>query len=298
MIVDRDFKYRVKQMFKAGLDAKNIKKELESDSSVANRVEVYYYTSDTNDRYYATRKPLDSSFDEKTILNSVTDTGIQKILLAHLSRCDNDPELAFSPDGIDRMNRDIVQLNDGRYHQPIYKVRKYEKADKFAVGQTGNKRTKYVEAAKGTNLYFAIYRTEKIDKETGETILGRSFETIPLNVVVERLKQHLKPVPEVNENGDKLLFWLSPNDLVYVPTADEIESGRISEPIDKERIYKIVSCTGVKSHYVPYYVATPIVDKLEFSSMNKIGRALTGEMIKDVCLPVLINRLGELDYKT
>ena len=32
--------------------------------------------------------------------------------------------------------------------------------------------------------------------------------------------------------------------------------------------------------------------------MNKIGRALTGEMIKDVCLPVLINRLGELDYKT
>lgn len=298
MIVDRNFKYRVKQMFKAGLDAKNIKKELESDSSVANRVEVYYYTSDTNDRYYATRKPLDSSFDEKTILNSVTDTGIQKILLAHLSRCDNDPELAFSPDGIDRMNRDIVHLNDGRYHQPIYKVRKYEKADKFAVGQTGNKRTKYVEAAKGTNLYFAIYMTEKIDKETGETILGRSFATIPLNVVVERLKQHLKPVPEVNENGDRLLFWLSPNDLVYVPTADEIESGHISEPIDKERIYKMVSCTGVKSHYVPYYVATPIVDKLEFSSMNKIGRALTGEMIKDVCLPVLINRLGELDYKT
>lgn len=297
MIVDPVIKERVLNMKDAGFDTKRIKNELEKDGSISGKIEVYYFTNETNDRYYATRKPIDSSFDEKTILGSVTDTGAQKILLAHLSRCNNDPEIAFSPDGIEQMNRDIRQLNDGHDHKPIFKVRKYEKADKFAVGQTGNKRSKYVEAAKGTNLFFAIYRTETIDKETGRTVFGRAFETVPLNVVIERLKQHLAPVPEQNENGDRLLFWLSPNDLVYVPTPDEIESGHVSEPVDKSRIYKMVSCTGVECHFVPFNVAMPIVNKIEFSPMNKVGRALTGEMIKDSCMTVAIDRLGNLSYK-
>ena len=64
------------------------------------------------------------------------------------------------------MNRNILILNKGKKHQPIYKVRVYEKAEKFTVGQKGNKRTKFVEAAKGTNLFFAIYETEEIDKDT------------------------------------------------------------------------------------------------------------------------------------
>ncbi len=41
-----------------------------------------------------------------------------------------------------------MSLNNGKFHQLIYKVRTYEQADKFAVGQTGNKSTKFVEAAK------------------------------------------------------------------------------------------------------------------------------------------------------
>ena len=312
MIVDGDLKQRVLAMQKAGLDAKKIKKELESDSTVGNRVEVYYFTNDTNDSYFATRKPLDASFDEKTILGSVTDTGIQKILLAHLRRCNNDSEMAFSPDGIDRMNRDIVELNDGVMHKPIYKVRKYEKAEKFAIGQTGNKKYKYVEAAKGTNLFFAIYQKETVDKETGRTVLGRSFATIPLNIAVERLKQHLKPVPEVNENGDKLLFWLSPNDLVYVPTPDEVESGHISEPIDKSRIYKFVDPDGNKGAFIPYSIASvlfshnftdqkklhldfPIQDEVGLGSpRSKTNRSLSGDMIKDICIPMRIDRLGLL----
>lgn len=72
----------------------------------------------------------------------------------------------------------------------------------------------------------------------------RTYETIPLNVVIEREKQGLVPVPDRNEKGDKLLFWLSPNDLVYLPTEEEREFGRINEPIDRGRIYKMVSCTG------------------------------------------------------
>ena len=44
----------------------------------------------------ATRKSLDSSFDLKSI-NSVTDTGIQKILRNYLNG-KGSPELAFSPE--------------------------------------------------------------------------------------------------------------------------------------------------------------------------------------------------------
>ena len=44
-------------------------------------------------------------------------------MLRHLETKDNDPTLAFSPDGIDEMNRNILILNKGKKHQPIYKVR-------------------------------------------------------------------------------------------------------------------------------------------------------------------------------
>lgn len=135
---------------------------------------------------------------------------------------------------------------------------------------------------------------ESIDKETGNTVYGRSFETIPLNVAVERLKQHLKPVPETNENGDKLLFWLSPNDLVYVPTPDEVESGHISEPIDKSRIYKMVSSSGPQCFFVTFNIASVIVDKTEFSPLNKMECAISGEMIKKTCKKIEINRIGEV----
>ena len=67
------------------------------------------------------------------------------------------PDLAFSEDGIVEMNKYIQELNGGKKHQPIYKARVYETlGNKFAVGQTGNKKDKYVEAAKGTNLFFAV----------------------------------------------------------------------------------------------------------------------------------------------
>ena len=55
----------------------------------------------------------------------------------------------------------------------------------------------------------------------------------------------LIPVPDRNDRGDKLLFWLSPNDLVYLPTEEEREFGRINEPIDRGRIYKIVALQEV-----------------------------------------------------
>ncbi|QIY84007.1 type II CRISPR RNA-guided endonuclease Cas9 [Chryseobacterium sp. NEB161] len=232
----------------------------------------------------ATRKSLDTSFDLKTI-NSITDTGIQKILKNYLE-FKGSPELAFSPEGIEDMNKNIEKYNDGKPHQPINKVRIFELGSKFPLGQSGNKKDKYVEAAKGTNLFFAVYegKNEK-----------RSYETIPLNIVVERQKQGLLACPETNEKGERLLFYLSPNDLVYLATEEEndIAPSINFNNINKEQInnlYKIVSFTGNRLYAIPLSVATTIVNKVEYTQLNKIE--FTKE--KEFLLKLNVNRLGDV----
>ena len=191
------------------------------------------------------------------------------------------------------MNRNITVLNQGKWHQPIYKVRIYEKADKFAVGVKGNKGSKFVEAAKGTNLFFAVYQKEMVDSTTGDIIKKRIFDTIPLKTVIDRQKNMQTVAPE-EKDGAKLLFVLSPNDLVYLPTDEEISSGIINQPLERDRIYKMVSSSGNQCFYIKYNVASSIVDKFEFSPLNKMERALTGEMIKEICVPIKVDRLGNV----
>ena len=296
-IVEKEFKFKIQSLLKDGYDVKKIKKYFEENKDVwqdinLSKIAVYYFTKETKDRFFATRKTLDTSFNKKKIEESVTDTGIQKILLRHLEFKDGNPELAFSADSIDEMNQNIVDLNGGKYHQPIYKVRVYEKADKFAIGQKGNKFSKFVEAAKGTNLYFAVYETDLLNDDTGKTTKKRSYATIPLNVVMERLKQGLPPAP-TDENGNEPKFVLSPNDLVYVPTVGEIDI-HIGGKLNCSRIYKFVSCTGNEAHFIPCFVASPIMETKELGSNNKAQRAWTDEMIKEVCIPIKVDRLGNI----
>jgi CRISPR-associated endonuclease Csn1 len=306
-IVNKDFKHKVKELLNEGKDAKFIKKYLEENKDVwsdinISKIEVYYFTKETKERFFATRKSLDPSFDKKTIEESVTDTGIQKILLAHLASKGNNPELAFSPDGIDEMNRNIIELNNGKFHQPILKVRKYEKAEKFAVGQTGNKSAKFVEAAKGTNLFFAIFCSEKINKKTSETESIRSYLTIPLSIVIECQKKFgskwkdnidsfLKENKLISDNV-KLLFLISTNDLIYLPTSEELKNG--INNIDKNRIYKFVSCRENRLFVIQYFVAKCIVDKVEYTSSNKYELTDSKQSIKETCIPIKVDRLGNI----
>ncbi|MBT2623769.1 type II CRISPR RNA-guided endonuclease Cas9 [Chryseobacterium sp. ISL-6] len=261
-----------------------------------------------NEILTAIRKSLDTSFDEKKIKNSITDEGIQKILLAHLEKYRDvfdekgkeiAPEtLAFTLESIEEMNKNIIELNDGVFHQPIFKVRVFEKGTgRFAVGQTGNKKDKYVEAAKGTNLFFAIY-----EDKNGK----RNYETIPLNIVIERQKQRLNSVPLKNEKGDKLLFDLSPNDLVYVPEEDEIIDGNFTlYNLNKEqikRIYKVEKTSGTECYFIrqdiayliKQYDAKTKVGELE--SQNKLQVTMTEERMKiaDFCIKINVDRLGNI----
>ena len=138
MIVDKDLKLKIKELIAMGYDQKEMSKYFEDNRDIwsdvnTNKIEVYYFTNETSEQFFATRKSIDTSFDKAKIEKSVSDTGIQKILLRHLENKQNS-ELAFSPEGIEEMNQNIRQLNNGKFHQPIFKVRCYEKADKFAVG--------------------------------------------------------------------------------------------------------------------------------------------------------------------
>lgn len=306
-IVNKDFKNKILEFLNSGYDAKYIKKYVEENKEVwsdidIRKIDVYCFSKETNNRYFATRKPLDTSFNKKKIKENVTDTGIQKILLAHLDAKGGDPELAFSPDGIDEMNRNIVALNNRKFHQPIQKVRVYEKAEKFAVGQKGNKAAKFVEAAKGTNLFFGIFFSEKLNNETGEMDKVRSYLTIPLNVMIDcqkkfgkdwrnNIESYLKESKLVSDDVQRL-FILSPNDLVYLPTKEELKDGITN--VDKKRIYKMVSATGNQCFFVDEKVSKVIYDKVEFSAMNKAERAISGEMIKETCIPIKVDRLGNI----
>lgn len=284
-------KQHIQMLISLGYDKKKIIKSFKENGNLfeekeINKIEVFHWENEN----VASRTGLDISFNKEKI-DSITDPGIQKILIKHLNHHNDNPELAFSAEGIDEMNRNILDLNSGKLHQPILKVRTCEtKGNKFAVGQTGNKKLKYVEAAKGTNLFFAIYVDEK---------RKRSFETIPLNLVVERQKVGLSPVPELNKNEHRLLFHLCPNDLVYLPTEEEAEIGipiNLNQ-LNKEkvsRIYKAVSFTTSQCFFIKHEVAVPIINKVEFSALNKMEKSIEGKMIKESCVKLKVDRLGNI----
>ncbi|NVO12286.1 MAG: type II CRISPR RNA-guided endonuclease Cas9 [Bacteroidales bacterium] len=291
-IVDKEFKKKIIELLGSGSDAKKIANYFKVNSEIwgdlnLSKIDFYIYSEETKESFVATRKNVDSSFNAKKIQEGITDTGIQKILLKHLENKGGDTELAFSAEGIDEMNKNITELNNGKSHKPIVKVRVYEPmGNKFNIGVNGSKSLKFVETAKGTNLFFGVYQT--IERK-------RTFETIPLNVVIERQKQGLKSVPELNDKGDELLFWLSPNDLVYVPTQEEITNGcNINSITDKGRIYKMVSCSSYVADFIPAFVANSILQAIELGSNNKSQRAWTNEIIKEICLPIKVDRLGNI----
>lgn len=317
-IINKSLRKKIEQLQKQGLDNKKITKFFKNlnnewQGESISKIDIYCFTNDNeNTRLAASRVKLDDSFNEKRI-ESITDSGIQKILLAHLENYKGQtdekgkpipPEkLAFSPEGIEDLNNNLTVLNGGKAHKPIYKVRTFETfGNKFNVGTEGNKSSKFVEAAKGTNLFFAIY----IDDEG-----NRSYETIPLNIVIERQKQGLPSCPELNDKGHRLLFDLSPNDLVYVPTIEEqdnpnsVDFKNLSEEQVK-RIYKFVSCTGGEGHFVPNSNASEII-KNENGTNSKSERVqdfYDGKtvldisekpiQVKSVCWKLDVNRLGQI----
>jgi len=259
----------------------------------------------------ATRKALDSSFSLEKI-KKITDTGIQKILTSHLKAKGENPELAFSPEGIEEMNKDIFILNERKQHQPIHKVRIYETGSRFVLGETGTKKDKFVQSKEGTNLFYAVYQAEN-----GK----RFFETIPLNEVIAHQKwratlekteqKNTSEFPLKLENG-KFIFCLSPNDLVYIPTdnesnnQDQIDFNNLS----KDQIKRLFNVNDFSStcYFKPNHLSKAIAPKeVDLSLDTKKNKttgsfdtktaSFEGKQIKDVCIKLKIDRLGNISKK-
>lgn len=278
------------------------------------KIKLFYFTDDV-EPMVATRFMNDvvSIFSGKSkredivkVIDQITDTGIQKIFLNYLDGNEENIASAFSAEGLESFNENIEKYNGGKKHKHIKVVRLCQAlGNKFVVGHTGNKSKKFVVADAGTNLYFAVYVT---------TSGQRKYRTLPLEEIIERKKQKLSPVPDVDIEGNKLLFYLSPNDLVYVPNADEDVCGNIDlSNISKDRIYRFVDSSGTTANFVPHQSASVIyhLDKAvakafckgavviqdeygQGSPQSKNQKAITGEMIKEICVPVCVNRVGNL----
>ncbi|WP_299780478.1 type II CRISPR RNA-guided endonuclease Cas9 [uncultured Formosa sp.] len=315
LIVDKEIKNQIKKIISTyDFDLKLIKKHLKDNPIIINnnpisKVLVYEYTKNAT----ATRVALSEKFTRKQ-LDSITDGGIQQILNNHLlffidENGKEKYDLAFNCDGLEKLNKNIIQLNNGKKHQPIYKVRIYEEGSKFNISENKEspKSKKKVEAAKGTNLFFAIYWNEEKQK--------RIYETVPFNVVLEHQKQvaHLPknertPVP-IDTTKGRFLFSLSPNDLVYIPTEEEVENMSIInyEKLTMQKltnnIYKMVSSTGGECHFILANIASLIKNydskskTGELGSLNKLETTmdkLNPIRIKEKCWKLKIDRLGNI----
>jgi CRISPR-associated endonuclease Csn1 len=220
--------------------------------------------------------------DALKFINKISDVELLANLTDHLNENNKDIDSAFSVDGIENFN--------AKRRIPVFKLPIAESGDKrFSLGIKSGTRHKWMEAAEGTNLFFGIY----IDHNE-----NRSYESIPLITIIERQKQYLSTVPETNEKGHRLLMYLSPNDLVYIPNEEEIDNkNNINIEKNKKskvnRIYKFVSCTGNEAHFVPHYYSKEIT-KNEMGSNNKSQNSLDGIQIKMKCQKIKIDRLGNI----
>jgi CRISPR-associated endonuclease Csn1 len=227
------------------------------------------------------------------------------------------PQIAFSPEGIKELNKNIKELNGGKNHKPIYKARlKDALGTKFPLSEMGQKSSKIVVTAAGSNAYCGVY--ENHNKE-------RMFYIPTLRETVENLKQGNPPCPSIyhnDKNGEfKLIFVLSPNDLVYVPTEEEtlspslINFNNLNQE-QKNRIYKFrdgsINEKGVvQINFIPSNWSAMIFKKTKGSKKIVLenGKELAGEItlttdkdksqnsldgiqIRNVCWKLEINRLG------
>lgn len=284
------------------------------------------------------RCKLDDSFDEDKI-NKVSSSSVRKILLNHLNRErylgqvteKGEPikpeKLAFSPEGIEDMNKRIIDLNDGKFHHPIYKARVvFEKGNKFPISQLRGsddsvRLTKYVKAASGTNLYFCIYKKDVVRKynvPSFEDIVQTQKDEVNISF------KEKKNVPQyyIDEKSKEVypfLFYLQPNDLVFVPKEGEDVDFKNLTLEQTKRIYKCTDGAGTTANFIPMLSASVIFNlkddsrrksfvekynldlkeliKNEYglgSPQLKSQNTVDGTQIKLVCWKLEVDRLGNI----
>ncbi|MDF1698016.1 MAG: HNH endonuclease domain-containing protein [Saprospiraceae bacterium] len=277
MIANKEIRNKVIKIYvKLDKDIKKLKKyfknnPIELDGEIIQRLKISIFSN-----YASSKLLIDEKVNEKQLLK-VVDQQLRKDLLQHLEKHGGNSSEAFSGNG-------LIEFNKNR-HKPIYKAtQKQDLGIAFPLSDQEPKNKKYGKGAKGSNLYFLIYKENATQKH-----IITSQSTIPFNDLIE-IKKHKLEMAEFKEGHT--YFTLSPGDLVYVFHEDEEKT--LPDTIDPSRIYKCVSFSKSDCFFISQYVAAPIVNKKEFTVLNKMERSTDGIMIKKNCIKLEIDRLGSV----
>lgn len=233
---------------------------------------------------------------------------LNNLFLNHILEYKNNPKEAFNPEGIEKLNKKAIDNPKiGNEIKSITRLDGKVELDELFNGG-------YYETDKGAMAYFVIY-------ENQETKVREGFSSLATHQAIERLVTK-KPLFEERIGFDKII--LSPGDLVYLPTIEECESIKKGVEINKaipwknnrnlsKSIYKMIRCTEAECHFTPFrYINNkPIIDS-EFGANNcsekawdgnirykenkkgKITRTDSGRRIKDFCIKLKVDRLGNI----
>lgn len=311
LIVNGKLKKKINDFKSQGLNDLHIEKELQ-DNGIS-KIEIFklYVKS----RF---KGEIDTTFNEKRF-ESITDISIRRILKNHLNqekyqnqfddtnKAIKPEELAFSAQGIKEMNDNIEGLNNGKKHKPIYKISSFEiEGEKFNVGELIHKRKRYAETADGANVYCGIYQKEN---EYG----NRKAETPKIKDSIQSIinaeEFPLEKTMIVNQKIYDLRFILEPNDLVYLPTEEEIEiikqSGnaqfllsRITQvSTNKKRIFRFNNATKSTLRFTPFTASSPII-QLTNANLKNIKQHSQDNGIKNLSIKNEFGGIGDISTIT
>ena len=215
------------------------------------------------------------------------------------------PQIAFSADGIEALNENIEELNDDKKHKPIYKVQMVQALGKmFPVSEPEHgtpviaKNNQYVISDSGSNNFCGIYKSAEEKTKIYVPSLRATIDSY-------RNNEDLFPRRHPDDSSYYHKFTLSPLDLVYMPTVDEQEDCHISGTVDLSRVFVVndFNDAGVV-YFRPYSFANAITEKEVDCRIDEKGKLIgsysdktasfEGKSIRDNCIPIKVDRLGNI----
>ena len=160
------------------------------------------------------------------------------------------------------------------------------------------KNKQFVISDSGSNNYCGIYKSDE----------GKTKIYVPSlrdTIYSYRNNEDLFPERHPDDSSYYFRFTLSPLDLVYVPTIDEMESQHIGNGVDYSRIFVVNDFNDQgKMYFRPYSFANAITEKEVDYRVDEKGKLVgsfsdktanfEGCSIRDNCVPIRVDRLGNI----
>lgn len=249
------------------------------------------------DNYPEIRKELES--DKKYIIDTnKKNNPVNRLLLEHILQYNNNPKEAFSEEGIENLNKKAIS----KLGKPIKSITRLD----GTIDEEEVFRGAVYETDKGSNVYFVMYE----NNQTKE----REFLKPTPSISVLKAIEHQNKIDTFAPNREGFSrVILSPGDLVFVPTPEQMEKIKSNIHIDKaidwsnrkligDRIYVVRQFTGKTCYFIKNEVANLILPYRKENGVGEFGSLNISEYsiddppvrIKDVCIKIKVDRLGNI----